>query len=149
MIMDKVVGSVNGHKGRCLSLISLAPCVITTKILSKVCLFGKILSARTFNAKDVEHSCSLLWKTRIRVEPTENALAGLNTFRFLFENGAASKRVLDQGPWCVKGDMLVLLSWSSGFGAKEISFNSIRFWVQIHYLPHDYCNILFLERVIL
>ncbi|KAF4352164.1 hypothetical protein F8388_020046 [Cannabis sativa] len=56
----------------------------------------------------------------------------------MFENGSISKRVLEHRPWCVKGDMLVLLSLSSGFGVKVLAFNSICFWVQIHSLPHDY-----------
>ncbi|KAF4359730.1 hypothetical protein F8388_008292 [Cannabis sativa] len=142
MTMGEVVGLGVGKRGRCLSLnevsISLAPSVVSTKILSKVCFFGKIVSSRTFTPKDVEQTCSNLWKARIRVEPTEFALAGTNTFRFIFDSGVVSKRVLENGLWCIKGDMLVLLSWSSGFGAKELSFSSIRFWVQIHFLPNDY-----------
>uniref|UniRef100_A0A803QAL0 CCHC-type domain-containing protein n=1 Tax=Cannabis sativa TaxID=3483 RepID=A0A803QAL0_CANSA len=142
MTMEEVVGLGVGKRGRCLSLnevsISLAPSVVSTKILSKVCLFGRIVSSRTFTPKDVEQTCSNLWKARIRVEPTEFALAGTNTFRFIFDSGVVSKRVLENGPWCIKGDMLVLLSRSSGFGAKELSFSSIRFWVQIHFLPNDY-----------
>ncbi|KAF4394186.1 hypothetical protein F8388_005820 [Cannabis sativa] len=142
MSMDEVGDSTSGINGRCLSLkkvsISPAPSVVTTNILSKLCIFGKIISSKTFTAKDVEHGCSILWKTRFRVEPIDNVLAGSNTFRFIFENGAVYRKILEQGPWCVKGDMLALLSWSSGFGAKDPSFNSIRFWIQIHLLPHDY-----------
>ncbi|KAF4379382.1 hypothetical protein F8388_013600 [Cannabis sativa] len=140
--MGEVVGSVDNKKGMCLSLnevsISLALCVVTTKIFSKMFLFGKIVLSRNFTPKDVEQTCSNLWKTRTRVEPTNNALAGPNTFQFFFESGVDSKRVLDHGPRCINGHMLVLLSWSSGFGAKELSFNSIWFWVQIHFLPNDY-----------
>ncbi|KAF4404223.1 hypothetical protein G4B88_014679 [Cannabis sativa] len=140
--MDEVGESSSGINGRCLSLnevsISLEPSVVTTKILSKLCLFGKIISARTFIAKDVEFACSSLWNTRVRVEPTDGVLAGANCFRFIFESGVVCKRILEQGPWCVKGDMLALLSWSSGFGANTPSFNSIRFWIQIHLLPQDY-----------
>ncbi|KAF4346668.1 hypothetical protein F8388_010731 [Cannabis sativa] len=113
MSMVGVGGSSGGKQGRCLAInevsISLTPSVVTTKVLSKLHLFGKI-----------------------------SRPAGSNTFRFIFENGSATKRVLERGRWCIKGDMLVLLSWSSGFGVKEFSFNSIRFWVQIHFLPHDY-----------
>ncbi|KAF4382142.1 hypothetical protein G4B88_009432 [Cannabis sativa] len=119
MAIEEVVGSASSKQGRCLSLnevsISLAPSVVTGKVLSKLCLFGKVLSSRAFNAKEVEQACSNLWKSRVKVEPTEGALDGSNTFRFFFENGSASKRILEQGPWCVKGDMLVLLSWSTGF----------------------------------
>ncbi|KAF4394206.1 hypothetical protein F8388_005840 [Cannabis sativa] len=126
MTMDEVVGDIGGKQGRCLSLnevsISLAPSVVTTKVLSKICLFGKILSSKTFIAKDVEKACSSIWKTQVKVEPTDGLLYGSNTFPFMFENG----------------DMLVLLSWSSGFGVKVLAFNSIHFWVQIHSLPHDY-----------
>ncbi|KAF4358956.1 hypothetical protein G4B88_018805 [Cannabis sativa] len=68
----------------------------------------------------------------------EHSLAGSNSFRFMFENDSVCKRVSEHGPWCVKGNMLVLLSWSFGFGVKVLAFNSIRFWVQIHSLPHDY-----------
>uniref|UniRef100_A0A803PSY8 DUF4283 domain-containing protein n=1 Tax=Cannabis sativa TaxID=3483 RepID=A0A803PSY8_CANSA len=140
--MEEVVGSAGGKQGRCLSLnevsISLAPSVVTTNVQSKLCLFGRILSSRTFIDKDVEQTCSNMRKTRVKVEPTEGTLAGSNTFRFVFENGSFSKRILEHGPWCVKGEILVLLSWSSGFGVKELAFNSIRFWVQIHFLPLDY-----------
>ncbi|KAF4388313.1 hypothetical protein F8388_021143 [Cannabis sativa] len=33
---------------------------------------------------------------------------------------------------------MVLLSWSSGFGIKELVVDTIRVWLQIHNLPHDY-----------
>ncbi|KAF4351194.1 hypothetical protein F8388_001077 [Cannabis sativa] len=94
MTMEEVVGSASSKQGRCLSLnevsISLAPSV-------------------------VEQTCSHLRKSRVKVQPTDGAHSGSNTFRFSFDNGSASKWVLEQGPWCVKGDMLVLLPWSSGF----------------------------------
>ncbi|KAF4380025.1 hypothetical protein F8388_018149 [Cannabis sativa] len=140
--MDEVGESSSGINGRCLSLnevsIALVPSVVTTKILSKLCLYGKIISSRTFPAKDVKIACSSLWNTRVCVETTDGVLAGANIFQFIFDTGAVCKRILEQGPWCVKGDMLALLSWSSGFGACALSFNSIRFWIQIHLLPHDY-----------
>ncbi|KAF4359971.1 hypothetical protein F8388_004478 [Cannabis sativa] len=94
--MDEVVGDSGGKQGRCISLNEVS-----------ISLAPSVVT------------------TKVKVEPTDGLLAGSNTFRFMFENGSISKRVLEHGPWCVKGDMLVLLSLSSGFGVKVLAFNSI------------------------
>uniref|UniRef100_A0A803QLL1 DUF4283 domain-containing protein n=1 Tax=Cannabis sativa TaxID=3483 RepID=A0A803QLL1_CANSA len=88
--MDEVVGDSGGKQGRCISLNEVS-----------ISLAPSVVT------------------TKVKVEPTDGLLAGSNTFRFMFENGSISKRVLEHGPWCVKGDMLVLLSLSFGFGVKS------------------------------
>ncbi|KAF4374459.1 hypothetical protein F8388_016010 [Cannabis sativa] len=56
---------------------------------------------------------------------------------------ADKRQILEQGPWCIKGELIVFLSWSTRFGLKELSFYSVGLWIQLHNLSHDYfsrCN---------
>ncbi|KAF4385099.1 hypothetical protein F8388_014232 [Cannabis sativa] len=85
----------------------------------------------------VESYCASLWKTRVKVDLPFLVKAYSNIFCFGFEKASDRKWVLDHGPWCIKGDLLVMMSWSSSFGIKELSFNTRRLWIQIHNLPHD------------
>ncbi|KAF4366807.1 hypothetical protein G4B88_018230 [Cannabis sativa] len=75
--------------------------------------------------------------TRVKVDLPFLVKAYSNIFCFGFEKASDRKWVLDHGPWCIKGDLLVMMSWSSSFGIKELSFNTRRLWIQIHNLPHD------------
>ncbi|KAF4384387.1 hypothetical protein F8388_004620 [Cannabis sativa] len=92
---------------------------------------------KPFMEMGVESFCASLWKTRVKVDLPFLVKAYSNIFCFGFEKASDRKWVLDHGPWCIKGDLLVMMSWSSSFGIKELSFNTRRLWIQIHNLPHD------------
>jgi hypothetical protein len=43
--------------------------------------------------------------------------------------------ILDQGPWNVRGSLLLLKPWSPDLALDEVNLNLCSFWVQVHGLP--------------
>ncbi|KAF4378515.1 hypothetical protein F8388_022336 [Cannabis sativa] len=140
--METVGEKVGSTWGKCFSVseasLSLVPSTSATQALSKFCLIGKVLTSKTLEEKEVETLCANLWKTCVKVDTPLLGHTSSNVFRFGFEKVADRRWVLDNGPWCIKGNSLVLLAWSSGFGPKELSFDNLRLWLQIHFLPHEF-----------
>lgn len=56
-------------------------------------------------------------------------------FVFSFPSRESRQKVLDQGPWNIKGFPLVLKSWSVGETVEEVDFSLVDVWVQLHGLP--------------
>ncbi|KAM6556074.1 hypothetical protein CsatB_003093 [Cannabis sativa] len=140
--METVGEKVGSTWGKCFYVseasLSLVPSTSATQALSKFCLIGKVLTSKTLEEKEVETLCANLWKTCVKVDTPLLGHTSSNVFRFGFEKVADRRWVLDNGPWCIKGNSLVLLAWSSGFGPKELSFDNLRLWLQIHFLPHEF-----------
>ncbi|KAF4381320.1 hypothetical protein G4B88_031347 [Cannabis sativa] len=140
--MDLVGKKIASSWGKCISLneatIKLVPSATTSQVLAKYYLIGKVLTSRSLGEREVEAFCGNPWKTHVKVDTPFSGRVATNVFRFGFEKVADRRRVLDNGPWCVKGFSLVLLAWPPGFGTLAPSFTNIRLWIQIHFLPHDY-----------
>ncbi|KAF4349235.1 hypothetical protein G4B88_024762 [Cannabis sativa] len=69
-----------------------------------------------------------------------DALSKVNCFMLGFECVEDRYRALEQGPWSFKGYTFALKAWSPCFEGSAL-MDSLRLWVQIHNLPHEYFSV--------
>lgn len=100
--------------------------------ISNVCLIGKVLGTKMFNGPMVFNILTAVWKIRasFTVTPWNN-----NIFLFRFEEEEDRRFVLQEGPWSVMNNLLVLSPLKVGAVVEEMVFSKYPFWVQIHGLP--------------
>ncbi|KAF7146847.1 hypothetical protein RHSIM_Rhsim03G0009600 [Rhododendron simsii] len=100
--------------------------------ISNVCLVGKVLGTKMFNGPVVFNILTAVWKTRasFTVTPWNN-----NIFLFRFEEEEDRRFVLQEGPWSVMNNLLVLTPLKDGTVVEQMDFSKCHFWVQIHGLP--------------
>ncbi|XWS08031.1 hypothetical protein CRYUN_Cryun41cG0042100 [Craigia yunnanensis] len=51
------------------------------------------------------------------------------------------ERMLEEGPWSIMGNCLMLMRWLEGVLAEEIRFKEMIFWIQLHNLLIDLLTI--------
>lgn len=56
-------------------------------------------------------------------------------------------RIMEVGPWAVKGATLNLLPWDPDLTLFELDFTKCAFWIQIHNLPPNYMNAINATRI--
>jgi hypothetical protein len=56
-------------------------------------------------------------------------VVGHNKYLFGVPLQAHVKKILDQGPWNVRGSLLLLKPWSPDFAIDEINLHLCSFWV--------------------
>lgn len=102
--------------------------------IDTLCLVGKILHSKTLNVPAVTSILKAAWKTRadFSVVPWST-----NIFLFRFENGDDRNSILNDAPWAVMNNLLVLKSLQNDLTVNDMDFSSCPFWVQIHGLPCD------------
>lgn len=61
-------------------------------------------------------------------------------FLFRFENDEDRRNIIQESPWSVMNNMLVLVPLTDGIVVSELSFNTSSFWIQIHGLPVEKLN---------
>ncbi|KAF7133101.1 hypothetical protein RHSIM_Rhsim09G0068100 [Rhododendron simsii] len=103
-----------------------------TGVVGNICLAGKVLGSKSFNATVVHNILTHAWKTRasFTVVPWDN-----NVFLFPFEDIEDRNSVLQEGPWSIMNNLLVLKQIQDGMGIAEMDFSRCPFWIQIHGLP--------------
>ncbi|KAF4347690.1 hypothetical protein G4B88_011107 [Cannabis sativa] len=77
------------------------------------------------------------WKRPVSVVAMVDDLKTSNVFKFGFGNSDDRNWALANGPWCVRGYTLALQDWTPRDDGP-IMFNSLRVWVQLHNLPHEF-----------
>jgi hypothetical protein len=58
---------------------------------------------------------------------------------FSFPFADMVRKIMDNGPWNVKGALLVVKPWPQELAIEEVNLSSCDFWVQVHGLP--FCKI--------
>lgn len=101
-------------------------------------LIGKILSDRVVNFTAINAILSTSWNLGNNVQ-----IASLDTniISCTFSYSEDRDRILDKGPWAIKGFVLNLLKWPPHLLLKELDFSPCEFWVQVHNLPLNKMNL--------
>ena len=60
---------------------------------------------------------------------------GDNMYSFSFKMKCLMKKALEEGPWSIMGHCMVLKKWKEDTIVKELEFNEVRFWIQVHNIP--------------
>lgn len=63
-----------------------------------------------------------------------------NLFATSFANTKDRDKVLSACPWSIKGYLVILQTWTTGFSLEELEFRYSPFWVQVHNLPLNRMN---------
>ncbi|KAF4354456.1 hypothetical protein F8388_018416 [Cannabis sativa] len=131
-------------KGKCFTCveasISLAPCATSLKVLSSLCLFGKVVAPMLVDADDIIEFVTKNWQKKITVCSLAKGPVSKNCFKLGFESGEDRDWALENAPWSFKGYTFALHSWFSGIENSK-SVDILRVWVQFHNLPHEYFSI--------
>ncbi|KAF4392156.1 hypothetical protein G4B88_026145 [Cannabis sativa] len=131
-------------KGKCFTCveasISLAPCATSLKVLSSLCLFGKVVAPMLVDADDIIEFVTKNWQKKITVCSLAKGPVSKNYFKLGFESGEDRDWALENAPWSFKGYTFSLHSWFSGIENSK-SVDILRVWVQFHNLPHEYFSI--------
>ncbi|KAF4392523.1 hypothetical protein G4B88_005482 [Cannabis sativa] len=131
-------------KGKCITCveasISLAPCATSLKVLSSLCLFGKVVAPMLVDADDIIEFVTKNWQKKVTVCLLAEGPVSKNCFKLGFASGEDRDWALENAPWSFKGYTFALHSWFSGIEHSQ-SVDILRVWVQFHNLPHEYFSI--------
>jgi hypothetical protein len=61
-----------------------------------------------------------------------------NKFLFIVPHENHYKNIINQGPWNVRGSLLLLQPWSPVLFIDEVKLHLIAFWIQVHDLPFQF-----------
>lgn len=61
-----------------------------------------------------------------------------NTFLFNFPNFEIPNRILDEAPWNILEQALILKKWHPQISMHEVEFSHTPYWVQMHGFPLEF-----------
>lgn len=92
----------------------------------------KFLTRRMVNVEVVARTFRPIWWTKRNFEVS---MAGENILLIAFKLEIDVEKVLQGEPWVFDRCLVVLQQYDGSFPVKELSFDRMSFWVQIHNLP--------------
>ncbi|KAI8021070.1 hypothetical protein LOK49_LG03G02358 [Camellia lanceoleosa] len=102
--------------------------------VSELCLVWKILTPKILNRIAISNILQSVWKPRSQLVISS---WGDNVYVFQFSKSEDWCKVLDEAPWSVMGNLLVLQPLHLGMVISNFDFCWCPFWVQVHGLPLD------------
>ena len=99
--------------------------------------FGKLLSDRRIHLEVIEQAVGWIW---CPVKGIECKDLGDNFFLFTFGQAAGKQKALEEGPWMVSHELLVVAIFDGSKTLDEIEFASIPIWVRVANLPMGLMN---------
>lgn len=99
--------------------------------------FGKLFSEKRGRASALEMALTQPWCPRDRLECKE---LGDNKFLFTFHQASGKRKALEDGPWNLSDELLVMVDVDDSKTLDEIEFNEIPCWVRIMKLPLGMMN---------
>ncbi|XP_042479714.1 uncharacterized protein LOC122060658 [Macadamia integrifolia] len=100
-------------------------------------LVGYILPGKPFRKQAVMEALPTAWNT---LAPIEISPIDLNRYLFHFQHPTDLDNVLEEGPWAVNGNLLMLERWKDNGGWL---FQFTELWVQFHDVPLDLFSLEF------
>jgi hypothetical protein len=96
---------------------------------------GKLLAQKSHNTSHVRSTLLSVWGF---AKPFSMEVLEPNKYLFTVSQESIYQRILDLGPWNVKGSLLLLQPWSSKLAIDEVKLQYCAFWVQVHELPRQF-----------
>ena len=93
---------------------------------------GKILSAKPIPPMAVVQSVGRVWCPLRGIECKD---LGNNHFLITFKQTSGKRRAIDDGPWVVGKDLIVVAEFDGSKTLEEINFTIVPFWVKILKVP--------------
>ncbi|KAF4377766.1 hypothetical protein F8388_011519 [Cannabis sativa] len=117
--------------------VKLSPCPSSVKALASSSLYGKVIAPMNVDVPTVVEFVAKTWKKPVSIVAMVDDVKTSNVFKFGFDNANDRNWAIANGPWCVRGYTLALQDWTPSVDGP-IVFNSLRVWVQVHHLPHEF-----------
>jgi hypothetical protein len=96
---------------------------------------GKLLAQKTHNTSHVRSTLLSVWSF---AKPFSMEVLEPNKYLFTVSQESFYQRILELGPWTIKGSLLLLQPWSSELAIDEVKLQYCAFWVQVHDLPRQF-----------
>ena len=93
----------------------------------------KFFTCRSLNLEAVAKMFRPLWRTRDNFEVND---VGNNKLLFAFQSEEDVEKVLMGEPWPFDRHLVVFQRYTTSTPIKELSFDKVSFWIQIHNLPY-------------
>jgi hypothetical protein len=93
---------------------------------------GKVFAEKLVPPKILERMLGRVWC------PIKGVLCkdlGENHFLFTFLQEAGKQRALEDGPWMISKDLVVMVDFDESKTLDEMEFNQILIWVRVSNLP--------------
>ncbi|XP_042488129.1 uncharacterized protein LOC122068314 [Macadamia integrifolia] len=94
-------------------------------------LVGKVLLCKPYRRQAIIEALPRAWNLTF---PVAISLMQDDRYLFQFHHQLDYKNVLEEGPWAVGENLLILEKWRQ---EEDWSFNRIEFWIQIHDVPQE------------
>lgn len=95
-------------------------------------LLGRIISP---NPPSLVTVCEFLLQAWKFANPFTVDLLPGDRFLFTVSSEILVDKIMDNGPWNVKGALMVVKPWPPELSIDEVDLSSCAFWVQVHGLP--------------
>lgn len=105
---------------------------VTGLVMAKRMLIGKVLTDKPLNKNALKSVVLKAWNNPPDLHMTD---MGINCILFTFQSESRARRIYEEGPWSVMGNILSLQQWAPELNVFEVRFNIVAFWIQIHGLP--------------
>lgn len=90
---------------------------------------GKVLFQKPVKLNAIQNVLKLAWA---RYGPIDISEASTEVLTFNFNNEEDRCKFLDMLPWAINGHVLSIKRWDPTIVIKDVDFNKVNFWVQIH-----------------
>lgn len=98
---------------------------------------GKVLTERAIRAEALESVLGRIWCPRGGVECKN---LGSNPFLFTFSHASGKRRALEEGPWMLSRDLVVMVDFDGKKTVQEMSFFFIPIWIRVLKMPLGMMN---------
>lgn len=110
--------------------LELAPIALPQN--DSFCLLGRTISPNPPSVYTIWDILSLSWKF---ATPFEVNLLPAEHLLFTVFDAESVIKIMDNGPWNIKGDLLVVKPWPPELTNAEFILFTCAFWIQVHGLP--------------
>lgn len=102
-----------------------------SRVLDKQAV-GKVLADRLVAPEILERSLGKIW---CPIKGVSCKDLGENHFLFTFLQSSRKRRALEDGPWMICKDLIVMVDFDESKTLEEMEFNHVPIWVHVSNLP--------------
>ncbi|RYR49362.1 hypothetical protein Ahy_A07g035841 [Arachis hypogaea] len=101
-------------------------------------MVGKIISEKEVSFKICKNALLGMWDNPQGVAVTD---IGQKKMLFSFKDRKRGLRIIQNGPWNVRGNLVNLRLWMEGELVFEVDHDFMEFWIKVHGIPLDHMDI--------
>lgn len=98
-------------------------------LLSSERFVDKLITQKQIKPVALHNVLKVVW---VNFKNVEISHVSINIYLFEFESSQDITVILDHRPWAIQGHCLNIRQWKTNDNVKDVDFNWIQFWIQIH-----------------